>query len=135
MYKRQSINNTQDYALDNFEHEPLLVISYFQEKGRGTSNKNWENADQALACSLVFNEIPLSFTKTLIPLIAGSSYLNTINNMELKLKWPNDILFNDAKVGEFWLRKKMTKYVLVWVSITSGIIPGCQTLQLCTKKK
>ena len=29
----ESINNTQDYALDNFEHEPLLVISYFQEKG------------------------------------------------------------------------------------------------------
>ena len=59
----ESINNTQDYALDNFEHEPLLVISYFQEKGRGTSNKNWENADQALACSLVFNEIPLSLLK------------------------------------------------------------------------
>ena len=60
----ESINNTQDYALDNFEHEPLLVISYFQEKGRGTSNKNWENADQALACSLVFKEIPQTFTKT-----------------------------------------------------------------------
>ena len=105
----ESINNTQDYALDNFEHEPLLVISYFQEKGRGTSNKNWENADQALACSLVFNEIPLSFTKTLIPLIAGSSYLNTINNMELKLKWPNDILFNDAKVGGILVEEKDDK--------------------------
>ena len=42
----ESIHNTQDYALENFEAEPLLVISYFQEKGRGTDNKDWQNADQ-----------------------------------------------------------------------------------------
>ena len=48
-----SIDNTQDYALENFEQEPLLVVSYFQEKGRGTDNKDWENADQALALSLI----------------------------------------------------------------------------------
>ena len=34
-----SIDNTQDYALENFEQEPLLVVSYFQEKGRGTDNR------------------------------------------------------------------------------------------------
>ena len=105
----ESINNTQDYALDNFEQEPLLVISYFQEEGRGTSNKNWENADQALACSLVFNKIPPSFTKTLIPLISGSSFLNTVKNMELKLKWPNDILLNDAKIGGILVEEKDSK--------------------------
>ena len=37
-----SIDNTQDYALENFEQEPLLVVSYFQEKGRGTDNRDWE---------------------------------------------------------------------------------------------
>jgi biotin-(acetyl-CoA carboxylase) ligase len=58
-----SIYNTQDYALDNFESEPLLVISYFQEKGRGTDNNDWQNADQALASSLVFTKVPAGFTK------------------------------------------------------------------------
>lgn len=105
----ESIHNTQDYALDNFELEPLLIVSYFQEKGRGTDNKDWENADQALACSLVFDKIPESFTKTLIPLIAGSSFLKIVNNIELKLKWPNDILLNDAKVGGILVEEKDNK--------------------------
>ena len=61
----ESIHNTQDYALENFEAEPLLVISYFQEKGRGTDNKDWQNADQALACSLVFTDSSKTFYKNL----------------------------------------------------------------------
>ena len=67
-----SIDNTQDYALENFEQEPLLVISYFQEKGRGTDNRDWENADQALACSLVFNEVRIIFGSKVIQLLSFS---------------------------------------------------------------
>ena len=104
-----SIDNTQDYALENFEQEPLLVVSYFQETGRGTDNRDWENADQALACSLVFNEVPQSFTTTLIPLISGFSYLEVLGNSDLKLKWPNDILLNNAKVGGILVEKKDSK--------------------------
>ena len=102
----ESINNTQDYALENYEQEPLLVVSYFQEKGRGTDNRDWKNADQALACSLVFNEVPQHFIKTLIPLISGFSFLHAVNNMNLRLKWPNDILLNDAKVGGILVEEK-----------------------------
>jgi BirA family biotin operon repressor/biotin-[acetyl-CoA-carboxylase] ligase len=105
----ESIHNTQDYALENFEAEPLLVISYFQEKGRGTDNKDWQNADQALACSLVFTDIPKPFTKTLIPLISGNSFIKTINNLHLQLKWPNDIVFNDSKVGGVLVEEKENK--------------------------
>jgi len=105
----ESIHNTQDYALENFEAEPLLVISYFQEKGRGTDNKDWQNADQALACSLVFTDIPKPFTKTLIPLISGNSFIKTINNLQLQLKWPNDIVFNDSKVGGVLVEEKENK--------------------------
>ena len=104
-----SIDNTQDYALENFEKEPLLVVSYFQEKGRGTDNRDWKNADQALACSLVFNEVPQHFIKTLIPLISGFSFLHVVNNKNLRLKWPNDILLNDAKVGGILVEEKDDK--------------------------
>ena len=104
-----SIYNTQDYALDNFESEPLLVISYFQEKGRGTDNNDWQNADQALASSLVFNKVPAGFTKTLIPLIACYTFLETSTDVELKLKWPNDILLNESKVGGILVEERDNK--------------------------
>ena len=50
----ESIDNTQNYALENYVSEPLLVVSYSQDSGRGRENKEWKNADQSLATSLVF---------------------------------------------------------------------------------
>jgi BirA family biotin operon repressor/biotin-[acetyl-CoA-carboxylase] ligase len=62
-----------------------------------------------LACSLVFTDIPKPFTKTLIPLISGNSFIKTINNLQLQLKWPNDIVFNDSKVGGVLVEEKENK--------------------------
>ena len=52
----ESIYNTQEYALSELSNEPILVISYSQKKGKGTSNRTWLNADQALACSLAVKQ-------------------------------------------------------------------------------
>ena len=51
----ESIENTQNYALNNYKSEPLLVISYSQESGRGREQKEWRNADQSLAVSLALD--------------------------------------------------------------------------------
>ena len=93
------IDNTQDFAINEFKKEPLLIINKVQTSGRGTNQNKWQNADQSLATSLVFNKKIVNFTKTLIPLLAGYSYVSLIKNQKLKLKWPNDIIFNDDKVG------------------------------------
>ena len=44
-----SIHNTQEFALEELNSEPILVISFHQEKGKGTSNRSWLNADQSLS--------------------------------------------------------------------------------------
>ena len=93
------VDNTQDFAMNQFKEEPLLIVSKAQTSGRGTNQNNWQNADQSLATSLVFHKKIVNFTKTLIPLLAGYSYVSIIKNQNLKLKWPNDIIFNDEKVG------------------------------------
>ena len=93
------IDNTQDFAIKEFKEEPLLIASKAQTSGRGTNQSKWQNADQSLATSLVFNKQIVNFTKTLIPLLAGYSYVSIIKNQNLKLKWPNDIIFNNDKVG------------------------------------
>ena len=93
------IANTQDYAINEFKEETLLIVSNAQTAGRGTNKNKWENADQSLAASLVFNKKIVNFKKTLIPLLAGYSFVCLNQIEDLKLKWPNDITLNEDKVG------------------------------------
>ncbi len=95
----ETIDNTQNYALENYDSEPLLVLSYSQDSGRGREKKEWQNADQSLAVSLVFENSNEKLNNTLIPLIAGFCFLEVLENEEIKLKWPNDINLKENKIG------------------------------------
>ena len=94
-----SIHNTQEFALEELNGEPILVISFHQEKGKGTSNRNWLNADQSLACSLAFNKDDNQLDETLIPLVSGLCFTEVLSDLPIYLKWPNDLVVNDLKVG------------------------------------
>ncbi len=102
----ESIDNTQNYALENYDSEPLLVISYSQDSGRGREKKEWQNADQSLAVSLAFENKNVNLNNTLIPLIAGYCFLVIVTNKELQLKWPNDINLHEKKIGGILVEEK-----------------------------
>ena len=101
----ESIYNTQEYALSELSSEPILVISYSQEKGKGTSNRTWLNADQALACSLAIKQEDIKLKHTLIPLLSGYVFTEVLKDINLSLKWPNDIVLNNLKVGGILVEK------------------------------
>ena len=94
-----SIYNTQEFALEELNSEPILVISFHQEKGKGTSNRSWFNADQSLACSFAFNIGDNQLDETLIPLLSGQCFTEVLSKPPIFLKWPNDLIVNDLKVG------------------------------------
>ena len=100
-----SIYNTQEFALEELNSEPILVISYSQEKGKGTSNRTWLNADQALACSLAVKQEDIKLKHTLIPLLSGYLFTEVLRHINLTLKWPNDIVLNNLKVGGILVEK------------------------------
>ena len=101
----ESIYNTQEYALSELSNEPILVISYSQQKGKGTSNRTWLNADQALACSLAIKQEDIRLKHTLIPLLSGFVFTEVLKDINLSLKWPNDIVLNNLKVGGILVEK------------------------------
>ena len=101
----ESIYNTQEFALSELSSEPILVISYSQEKGKGTSNRTWLNADQALACSLAVKQEDIKLKHTLIPLLSGYLFTEILKDTKLSLKWPNDIVLNNLKVGGVLVEK------------------------------
>ena len=127
----ESIYNTQEYALSELSSEPILVISYSQEKGKGTSNRTWLNADQALACSLAVKQENIKLKHTLIPLLSGYVFTKVLKDINLSLKWPNDIVLNNLKVGGILVEKSENS-----ICIGMGInyfwekpeIPGAGTL-------
>ena len=94
-----SVYNTQEFALEELNSEPILVISFHQEKGKGTSNRSWFNADQSLACSFAFNKGDNQLDETLIPLLSGLCFTEVLSKPTIFLKWPNDLIVNDLKVG------------------------------------
>ena len=100
-----SIYNTQEFALKELSSEPIFVTSFSQEKGKGTSNREWLNADQAIACSLALFEEHIKISHTLIPLVAGFAFVKVFQDIDLTLKWPNDIIFNEKKVGGILVQK------------------------------
>ena len=101
----ESIYNTQEFALSELSSEPVFVISYSQEKGKGTSNRTWVNADQALACSLAVKQEDIKLEHTLIPLLSGYLFTEVLKDINLSLKWPNDIVLNNLKVGGILVEK------------------------------
>ena len=81
-----SIHNTQEFALKELNNEPVLVISFHQEKGKGTSNRSWLNADQSLACSFAFNKDDNQLDETLIPLLSGLCFTEVLSELPIFFK-------------------------------------------------
>ena len=90
-----SVPSTQDVAREELGELPVLVVAARQTRGRGRTGAEWENADRAMAASLAIrtsdgDRRPLS-------LIAGVAATRVVDGASVK--WPNDVLVGEAKVG------------------------------------
>lgn len=93
----EEVTSTQDVARELPEVGPVLVVASRQTAGRGRSGASWETAPRALAMSLRFDpfEWP-SDRRTLITLATGIAVARV---RDVDLKWPNDLLLRENKVG------------------------------------
>tara|TARA_B100000035_G_scaffold305996_1_gene307509 strand:+ start:1528 stop:2250 length:723 start_codon:yes stop_codon:yes gene_type:complete len=102
----KSLKNTNDttkriYGFNKSQNVALLSLK--QKNGRGRTNKKWISKEGDLTCSFLVNfqttvnklgQVNLWFTnKVFIVLKKLNPELN------LKIKWPNDIYLDDKKLG------------------------------------
>lgn len=98
MLVEEEVASTQDLARAGFRGTPLLVVAQRQTAGRGRGGSRWETAPRAMAASLAFSPGWPQPAWSRIPLVAGLAACDALGE-RVRLKWPNDVLVGEDKVG------------------------------------
>ena len=102
-----SIDSTQTWLIDKVKRGEIsknaCVLSDFQTQGLGSRENSWDNVEDALMFSFVFQKEALPKD---LPIQSISIYIGFLFKQwlvaeysELWLKWPNDFYLQDQKVG------------------------------------
>ena len=100
-----SIDSTNKYLKSkiNEKNYGTIVISNEQTNGYGKNNRQFmSNKDVGIYMSILINPnclIEESLKITILTSVAILSAIKSICNLDIKLKWVNDIILNDLKVG------------------------------------
>ena len=97
----------------------IVVCAKKQTAGRGRRGRSWNSCDGNLLFSMAF-EYELQKAGELA-FASSLSLLQAIKKIspeaDVKLKWPNDILLNNAKVSGILLEKGPKKYMITGVGV------------------
>ena len=95
--------STQDEARERYQRsDPVLVIAGHQMAGRGRLGRDWIEPDRAVFTSLAFEPAWPTGAWNLIPLAAGlaaRSAVERLSGINVALRWPNDLLIGERKIG------------------------------------
>jgi BirA family biotin operon repressor/biotin-[acetyl-CoA-carboxylase] ligase len=116
LIRRPEVASTQDLARDMFDGRPTLVVADRQTAGRGRSGAPWLNADRTVAMSLAFRPGWDRIHWPVIALVAGVAVLDAWEG-DLSLKWPNDVIRDDCKVGGILVEAASGSPVVVGVGL------------------
>jgi BirA family biotin operon repressor/biotin-[acetyl-CoA-carboxylase] ligase len=109
----EEVGSTNDlayrYALKN-SGEGAVFIAESQTNGRGRMGREWFSPKgKGLWFSLILKP-KINFSDiTLLPLLTAVSCAEAINKtlgLDVRIKWPNDLLINDKKIGGILLEMK-----------------------------
>lgn len=104
IYHFPCLSSTQDKAKEiaETEFEGCVIISDRQTAGRGRMDRKWLSPRGGVYLSVILKpDIHLrEISKiTLLSTVSLSETVEKISNLRTSLKWPNDILINNKKVG------------------------------------
>ena len=116
--------NQKIWSLIDLENPlPLAVIALQQTAGKGQWGRTWQSSPGGLYLSVAINtNLPLDDSFHLIMTSAwGIANILRIYNIPVSLKWPNDLILQNRKLGgikiETRTRTKNIKYAVIGVGI------------------
>ena len=96
-----STNHEAKFLITEKNKMGFAVVADVQTAGYGQKERVWESPKGGLWCSIAINpKIPPKILGT-VPILGALSVAKILESYEIeaKLKWPNDILFNMKKIG------------------------------------
>jgi BirA family biotin operon repressor/biotin-[acetyl-CoA-carboxylase] ligase len=129
IYRLVTCTSTNDVAkrlAQEGAEEGTAVVAEEQTAGRGTKGRGWESAaGKGLYASVIVR--PGRSNIALLPLVAGVACAEAIQRatgLEVRLKWPNDIVWRGRKVGgilsESGFMGEKPSYVILGIGINVG---------------
>jgi BirA family biotin operon repressor/biotin-[acetyl-CoA-carboxylase] ligase len=106
--------------------EGLLIGAEFQEAGQGQHGRQWYCAPgQGLLCSLILHPSFLgpqeSFLITQWAAVSIAQALAEFTQSDIRLKWPNDIIWQHRKLGGILTQASLTRSPRAWAVTGWGI--------------
>ncbi len=120
------IDSTQDYLQDNHKEllskdKNVLISTDLQTCGKGRMGNSWSQLDNSLAFSFSLETNPEVTLSSLEVGVLISDYLALEHQVNIKLKWPNDLLnSNGEKCGGILCNMKEGNKLIVGVGINFG---------------
>lgn len=101
-----------------------IITTDYQTAGRGTKTNTWESArfQNILMGVLLKPEILVSDIAKLVKVVSVSIQ-QTLEKfgIESKIKWPNDIMVGDKKIGGILIESSVTKNEVDYVVVGIGL--------------
>ncbi|GAB4434000.1 MAG: biotin--[acetyl-CoA-carboxylase] ligase [bacterium] len=118
-----STNNDAISLAENAAEGTVLIAEY-QREGRGRRGRSWISPfGVGLYFSIILKpQLPVAKLPK-ITILAGIALANALKKLEISvsLKWPNDIIINDRKVGgilsELFVEGDAAKYIVLGIGL------------------
>ncbi len=122
------VESTNDTAAEYADTagKRLVITANRQTAGRGRRGRKWQSLEGNLFFSLLI-EFPLKELGKLI-MAATLGLVETVRffapEAMVQIKWPNDVLINNAKVSGMLLEKSTGEYMIVGIGVNTAQSPN-----------
>jgi BirA family biotin operon repressor/biotin-[acetyl-CoA-carboxylase] ligase len=113
--------------------EGTVVLSLEQTQGRGRFDRNWESPLGGLYFSIILRPNIKPKQATILPLLGALTVCKTITestDLDVKIKWPNDVLINSKKSTGILLESDFKDDSINYVILGIGINLNIEISQL-----
>ncbi|VVU95605.1 Biotin/lipoate A/B protein ligase family [seawater metagenome] len=99
------INSTNIWAKENIKNfdksKYHIIFANQQSNGQGSNNRTWLSPIGGIYCTICFHHINHNSNPNMITLVSAIAICNIFQkyNIKLDIKWPNDIICNQKKIG------------------------------------